>query len=271
MNLGLTDHVAFVAGASAGLGYAVAERLAHEGMQVALCSRSQKHIEGAAACIAEGMEQPDAEARLHPVVCDVTDPAAVDAAVTSTVERFGALHVLVPNAGGPPSGTASSFSLDDWQEALDLNLKSTISMCQAALPHLKDAAAETLARIVIVASVSAKQPIPTLALSNTARAGVLGYAKSLAAELGPTGITVNTVLPGYTKTARLDELAESKAAKTGQSRDAIEADWADANALDRLGRPDEFAAAVAFLASQWGGYITGTALPVDGGRSQHLL
>ena len=271
MDLGLTDHVAFVAGASAGLGYAVAERLAHEGMRVAFCSRSKERIEGAAACIAEGMEQPDAEQRLHPVVCDVTDTDAIHRAIGSTVERFGALHVLVPNAGGPPSGMASTFTLNEWQYALDLNLKSTIALCQAALPYLKESAANALARIVIVASVSAKQPIPTLALSNTTRAGVLGYAKSLAAEMGPTGLTVNTVLPGYTTTGRLDELAESKAAETGQSREAIEAEWADANALDRLGRPVEFAAAVAFLASQWGGYITGTALPVDGGRSQHLL
>jgi 3-oxoacyl-[acyl-carrier protein] reductase len=159
-----------------------------------------------------------------------------------------------------------------YRDALELNLMSTISLCDAALPHLRTAAEEDAhARIVMVTSVSAKQPIPTLALSNTARAGVQGYAKSLADELGPTGITVNTVLPGYTRTARLEDLAEEIQEETGQSYEEIEADWADQNALPRIGEPEEFAATVAFLASERAGYVTGVALPVDGGRSKHIL
>jgi 3-oxoacyl-[acyl-carrier protein] reductase len=162
--------------------------------------------------------------------------------------------------------------LSDYREAVELNLMSTISMCEAALPHLRTAAEEDdHARIIMVTSVSAKQPIPTLALSNTARAGVQGYAKSLADDVGPSGITVNTVLPGYTRTARLEDLADDIQEETGQSYDEIEADWADQNALPRIGEPEEFAATVTFLASARAGYVTGVAMPVDGGRSKHVL
>jgi len=270
MDFGLTDRTAFVAGASKGLGRAAALELAQEGAQVALCSRNEERICTAAEAIRTEAEVPDD--RVLPLVCDVTDEADVEAAIADTVDAFGGLHVLVTNAGGPPSGAATEVDLDAYREAVELNLMSTISLCDAALPHLRTAAEEDRhARIIMVTSVSAKQPIPTLALSNTARAGVQGYAKSLADDLGPTGITVNTVLPGYTRTARLDDLAESIQAETGQSYEEIEADWAGQNALPRIGEPDEFAAAVAFLASERAGYVTGVALPVDGGRSKHVL
>jgi 3-oxoacyl-[acyl-carrier protein] reductase len=164
------------------------------------------------------------------------------------------------------------MDLDAYREALELNLMSTVALCQHALPHLKEAAStDGHARVIMTTSVSAKQPIPTLALSNTARAGVQGYAKSLAEDLGPMGITVNTVLPGYTRTARLDDLADQIQSETGQSTDEIEADWAAQNALPRIGTPDEFAAAVAFLASARAASVTGVALPVDGGRTKGLL
>lgn len=270
MDLGLTDRIAFVAGASSGLGYAAARELLQEGARVALCSRSRDRITTAAAdlCDAAGV----AAARVLPLECDVTDAAQVGAALTQTVDTFGGLHVLVTNAGGPPSGAARAFDADAYREALELNLMSTIHLCDAALPHLERAAADDdHARIIMVTSVSAKQPIPTLALSNTARAGVQGYAKSLAADVGSAGITVNTVLPGYTRTARLDDLAASIQDETGQSKEDIEAAWAADNVLPRLGEPEEFAAAVAFLASARAAYVTGTAFPVDGGRSKHVL
>lgn len=270
MDLGLTDRVAFVAGASSGLGYAAALELARNGCSVAICSRSDDRITAAAEDIRQTADVPTH--RVLPVVCDVTDEAAVETAIATTVETLGGLHVLVTNAGGPPSGMAPDVDLAAYQDAVDLNLMSTISLCQHALPHLKEAAAtDDHARIIMVTSVSAKQPIPQLALSNTARAGVQGYAKSLAEALGPEAITVNTVLPGYTQTARLDELAERLMEQTGQTKDQIEADWASQNALPRLGDPEEFAAAVAFLASTHAGYITGVALPVDGGRTKGLL
>ena len=270
MDLGLTDRVAFVAGASKGLGRAAARALAEEGCKVALCSRNQERITAAARYICDKAGVPDE--RVMPLVCDVTDDASVEAAIDETVETFGALHVLVTNAGGPPSGTATAADPTDYREALELNLMSTISLCDAALPHLRAAAAQDdHARIIMTTSVSAKQPIPTLALSNTARAGVQGYAKSLAADVGEAGITVNTVLPGYTRTDRLKDLAADIQERTGQSYEEVEADWADQNVLPRIGEPEEFAAAVAFLASTHAGYVTGVAFPVDGGRGKHLL
>ena len=267
MDLGLTNRTAFVAGASKGLGRAAAHELAAEGCNVALCSRDEDRIRDAAAAIRE-----DTGAEVLPLVCDVTDTEQVESAIEQTVGAFDGLHVLVTNAGGPPSGAATDLDPSDYRDAVELNLMSTISLCDAALPHLRTAAEEDdHARIIMVTSVSSKQPIPTLALSNTARAGVQGYAKSLADDLGPTGITVNTVLPGYTRTQRLEDLADDIQDRTGQSRAEIEAGWADDNALPRIGEPDEFAAAVTFLAGARAGYVTGVALPVDGGRSKHLL
>ena len=267
MDLGLSNRTAFVAGASKGLGRAAARELAQEGCRVAICSRDEDRITSTAKDL-----QETTGTEVLPLVCDVTDEAQVEAAVAETVDTFGGLHVLVTNAGGPPSGAATEVEPSDYRDAVELNLMSTITLCDAALPHLRAAAEDDdHARIIMVTSISAKQPIPTLALSNTARAGVQGYAKSLADDLGPTGITVNTVLPGYTRTERLEDLAEDIQDRTGQSRAEIEADWADDNALPRIGEPEEFAATVAFLASARAGYVTGVAMPVDGGRSKHVL
>jgi 3-oxoacyl-[acyl-carrier protein] reductase len=271
MDLGLKDRVAFVSGGSSGLGLASAVELAREGCLVALCSREAARITRAASLVQEragvGPE------RLLPLACDVTEEAQVEAAVTRAAGHFGALHILVTNAGGPPSGTASEFRADQWRAALELNLLSTITLCLHALPHLRRAAAADggFARILMITSVSAKQPILTLALSNTARAGVQGFAKSLAEELGPEGITVNTLLPGYTRTERLQNLAASIHARTGRAHADIEGDWAQAAALKRIGEPEEFAAALTFLASARASYVTGVAFPVDGGRIKHLL
>ena len=270
MDLGLRDRTAFVAGASSGLGQAVALELAREGCRVAICSRNEDRITEAAEYVRT--EADVASDRVLPLVCDVTDDDAVAEAVQTTTDTFGSINVLVTNAGGPPSGTATEVDKADYRDAVELNLMSTISLCDNALPSLRTAAdEEDHARIIMVTSVSSKQPIPSLALSNTARAGVQGYAKSLAEDLGPSGITVNTVLPGYTRTARLDDLADDIQEETGQSYDEIEAEWAEQNALPRIGTPEEFAATVTFLASERAGYVTGVALPVDGGRSKHIL
>jgi len=267
MDLGVQDRVAFVAGASSGLGYAVAKQLAEEGAKVAIASRSQARIDAAAQQICAAVPR----ATVLPLACDVTDETVIADAIAKTVGTLGGLNILVTNAGGPPSGPLDSFDADAWRRALDLNLVSTINLCRHALPHLEAASENGLARILMVTSISAKQPIPGLALSNTARAGVQGYAKSLSEEVGPKGITVNTLLPGYTKTARLGELAERVQAQTGRSVEDIEAGWAEAAALKRLATPEEFASAAVFLASARASYITGTAMVVDGGRSKHLL
>jgi len=263
MDLGLSGKVAFVTGASAGLGFAVARALYNEGTHVAICGRDPERIKQAALAIG---------GNVLPICCDVTKEDQIQQAVNEVVSVFGKLHVLVTNAGGPPSGFINNFSSKDWQDALDLNLMSTINLCRYAIAPLKAAAEEDgHARVLMITSISAKQPIPNLYLSNVARAGVQGFAKSLSEELGPWGITVNTLLPGFTKTERLGALRQATEQQTGQSGEDIEANWASANALKRLGEPEEFAAAAVFLASKPAAYITGIALPVDGGRAKGLM
>lgn len=271
MNLGLRERAAFVAGASSGLGYAVARELAREGCRVAICSRSRERITRAASEIA--LDAAASEDDVFGIDCDVTNEVEVRDAIGRSADHFGGLNILVTNAGGPPAGFIDDLETDAWRGALDLNLMSTINMCRAALPHLREASrkADGLARILMITSISAKQPIPNLYLSNTARAGVQGFAKSLAEELGPAGITVNTILPGYTRTDRLQELAANLQQKSGKSIDEVESEWAEASALKRIADPEEFAAAAVFLVSMRASYVTGVAFPVDGGRSKHLL
>jgi 3-oxoacyl-[acyl-carrier protein] reductase len=271
MDAGLENRVAFVAGASSGLGRAAALALVQEGAQVAICSRDRSRIDRARQSILEEAEVGDD--RVLALVCDVTEESHIAKAMLETVTAFGGLNILVTNAGGPPTGYIDDFDAGDWRNALELNFMSTVNLCRHALPHLREAAeeADDLARIIMVTSISAKQPIPNLYLSNSSRAGVQGFAKSLAEEVGAEGITVNTVLPGYTRTARLENLADSIRAETGKTIEEVENEWADNNALNRLGTPEEFAAAVTFLASKPAAYITGVALPVDGGRSKSLL
>ncbi len=271
MDLGLQDRIALVTGASSGLGLAAATELAREGCRVAICSRSGDRIESAADLLAEraGVSRD----RVLPLVGDVSREEDVERTVARTAAHFGGLNILVTNAGGPPSGQVEDFDARAWHEALDLNLMSTINLCRHALPHLRRAAGppDGLARVIMITSLVAKQPIPTLYLSNVSRAGVQGFAKSLSEELGPDGITVNTVLPGYTRTARLADLSESLAKRTGRSVQEVEAGWAAGSALKRIGREDEFAASVLFLAGRSASYITGVALPVDGGAIKSLL
>ena len=271
MDLGLNDRVAFVAGASSGLGLAVARQLLAEGARVAICSRSSERIQAAAEGLAS--DAGSSADRILPLVCDVTDETSIADAVAQTVQHWGALNILVANAGGPPAGTVDDFDADDWRSALELNLMSTINLTRAALPHLRESAAgpNPLARILMITSLSAKQPVSGLYLSNVSRAGVQGFAKSLSEEIGPLGITVNTILPGYTRTDRLVHLSEALSERRGQTIPEVEAGWADLSALRRIGTESEFAAAAAFLVSQPASFITGVALPVDGGAIKSLL
>lgn len=271
MDLGIEGRIAFIAGASSGLGRAVAVALAGEGARVAICSRNKERIAAVADRVAQeaGVDRK----RILPLVCDVTKERDVDDAIEQTCAHFGGLHILVTNAGGPPAGYIDDLSLETWRAAIELNLVSTIQLCRAALPHLRAAAAadDPHASILMITSISAKRPIPSLYLSNATRAGVQGFAKTLSEELGPAGITVNTILPGYTRTKRLKELATHLASTSGTPVEEIEAGWAEKNALRRIGEPEEFAAAAAFLVSKRAAYITGTGFPVDGGWSKHVL
>jgi len=271
VDLGLKNRVAFIAGASSGLGRATARALLSEGCHVAICSRSSERIQCAAMDLARDTGVPDD--RVLPLVCDVTDEDMVRTAVGRAADHFGGLNILITNAGGPPTGTVLDFSAEDWRSALELNLMSTINLTRAALPFLKESAKadRPLARILMVTSISAKQPVAGLYLSNVSRAGVQGFAKSLSEEVGADGITVNTILPGYTRTDRLTHLSEALAERRSVSEEDIEAGWAGQAALKRIGREEEFAAAAAFLVSEPAAYITGVALPVDGGAIKSLL
>jgi 3-oxoacyl-[acyl-carrier protein] reductase len=270
MNLGIEGAVAFVAGASGGLGRAVARELLREGASVAICSRSEKRINEAAQLLRTDIDDPQ---RVLPVVCDVTDEAHIEAAMNKTISAFGSLNILVTNAGGPATGMIDDHAASDWRNALELNLMSTINLCRYALVHLRDAAAlkDGLARILMISSLAAKQPVAGLYLSNVSRAGVQGFAKSLSEEVGVDGITVNTILPGYTKTDRLTHLSESLNEQTGRSIESIEADWSKNSALKRIGTEDEFSAAAAFLVSRRASFITGISLTVDGGAVKGLF
>lgn len=263
MNLGLGGKVAFVAGASAGLGKATALELSREGALVAICGRDRARIEAAA----QEIEGASGVAVL-PIVADVTDEAQVQAAVAQTVERFGGLHVLVANAGGAPSGRFDELDNEMFRRAWELNFLSTVALIRAALPHLRAAA---WGRIIAITSVSVKQPVDNLLLSNSVRPGVVGLVRSLATQLAPQNITVNNVGPGYTRTERIEEILRSTSERDNISEAAAAARIVESIPMGRLGEPEELAAVIAFLASERASFVTGQTILVDGGSYRGLM
>ncbi|HLJ54959.1 MAG TPA: SDR family oxidoreductase [Chthonomonadaceae bacterium] len=262
MNLELKDRVALVAAASKGLGYATALGLAREGARVAICSRTRADIEAAAERI-EG----ETAAEVLPLVADVTSATDAGRIVEQTAAHFGALHILVPNSGGPPAGTFDRLTEADWQAGLDSTLYAAVRMIRGALPHMK---AANWGRIVVITSTSVRQPIPGLLLSNTFRAGIVGLLKTLSNEFAAYGITCNNVAPGSYDTDRLKHLHERNADAQGISFEAARQQAVEKIPARRLGRPDELASAVVFLASDAAAYITGQTLIVDGGQTVGL-
>ena len=262
MDLHLTGRVAAIAAASKGLGKAVAHELAAEGARIAICGRDPTRIRAAAADI-----QATTGAEVLPVIVDLTTRAGCEHFIAETIHHFGQLDILVANAGGPPSGPVETLSDEQWQQALELSLLSTTRLVYAALPYLRTS---DQGRVIAITSMSAKQPLDNLALSNAARAGVLGFIKSLANELGHTGITFNSVLPGWTRTERVEELLASLSQTRGVSREEAAAAITASIPARRMGQPEEFAAAVVFLASGRASFMNGVALVIDGGRSQGL-
>lgn len=257
MDLGFAGKVALVTGASRGLGKAVAEILALEGAAVALAARDRKTLESAAR---EVRDRSRAEVLFQPT--DVTREEEVSALVEAVMERFGKIDILVANAGGPPASRFETTELSDWRSGIDLSLLSTILLCRAVVPGMKE---RRSGRIVAVTSISVKQPVEGLILSNTARAGVVGFMKTLSNELGPFGIGANVVCPGYTRTDRLVDLASRLSQQEGVAPETIYARWTSQIPMGRLGDPSEFASVVAFLSSERASYVTGTCLQVDGG------
>jgi 3-oxoacyl-[acyl-carrier protein] reductase len=263
MDLGIKERVALVAASSRGLGKAIAQRLSQEGAKVVICARDEDRLLKTRDEIAAATGGV-----VKAIKADVTDKDQVSRLVKKTIDEFGKIDILVCNAGGPPSGTADTFTVTDYDQALELNLLSTINLCYEVMPFMKK---QRWGRIIYMTSVSAKQPIDNLILSNTSRAGVLGFSKSLSNQLAPFGITVNSVCPGYTRTERVDELARSfEESGKGTIKDFY-SNIEKAIPTGRLGTPEELAQAVAFLASEGAGYITGIALQVDGGYIKALF
>jgi 3-oxoacyl-[acyl-carrier protein] reductase len=257
MDLGLKDRVAIVAASSTGLGKAAALGLAREGAKLALCARTVQTLDETAAEI-----RAETGVEVFARATDVTSAAEVHAFVAAAHERFGRIDICVANSGGPPSKSFAETSIEDWRRSADLNLMSTVHLAKETLPLME---ARKWGRFIVVTSVSVKQPIDGLILSNSIRAGVSGLVKSLANEYGPYNILVNNVCPGFTGTARLLELSSALAAKQGVTPQEIEARWASQAPLRRIGQPEEFSNVVVFLASERSSFVTGTSIAVDGG------
>lgn len=257
MDLGLKDRIAIVAASSQGLGKAVAMALAREGAKLAVCSRRVDAIEAAADEIrrATGVE-------VLARAADVTRLDDVQRLVAETLEHFGRIDICVTNAGGPPSKTFAETTAQDWAAAVDLNLMSVVHFAREVLPVMRK---QRWGRLLTITSIAVKQPIDRLILSNSVRSAVSGLVKTLANEYGQDNVTVNNLCPGYTRTARLTELAGRLARSEGVALEQVEERWTHQIPLGRLAEPEEFANVVAFLASEKASYITGASVAVDGG------
>lgn len=248
MNLGIGGKRAAVAAASRGLGFGVAAALAAEGVHVAMCGRHRDTIEEAARHVG---------ADAVPLVADVAIPASAAAFVDAAITELGGVDILVTNAGGPPAGTFATTELEQYQTAIELNCLSVIAMCDVAVPAMQ---ARGWGRVVAITSIAVRQPIGELILSNTARAGVTGFLKTLAREVAADGVTVNSLQPGLHDTERVRDLY-------GGDTSTV----ADGVPVGTLGRADDFGAVAAFVCSERARFLTGAAIPVDGGTHAGLL
>jgi 3-oxoacyl-[acyl-carrier protein] reductase len=263
MDLGLRGKVAFVAASSKGLGRAIAEELAAEGASVALNAR------GTAALTA--VRDEIANAHGVDVVAfpgNLANADDVSRMSDKALSHFGRIDILVTNAGGPPSGAFEALGPDMWKSAVDLTLMSVVNLSRAMLPGMKE---RGWGRIINVTSIAVKQPVQGLMLSNSLRSAVTGFARTLANETAPFGVTVNNILPGYTRTERVTQLSAATAKREGLTPEDAVAKWESEIPMGGLGEPRELAALAAFLASDRAGYITGASIAVDGGWIRSLL
>jgi 3-oxoacyl-[acyl-carrier protein] reductase len=262
MDFGLNGKVALVAASSAGLGRAAAEALAAEGMKLVMCARREGPLHEAAEAVrALGAE-------VEAVSADLTEPGDVRRVTDAARDAFGPVDVLVTNTGGPPAGPFESHSPEAWDLAVRQNLFSVLNLVREVLPTMRE---RGWGRIINVTSIAVKQPSDNLILSNAVRAAVTGFARTLATETAMDGITVNNVMPGFTRTERLTELAQKRSEIKGIDPEEIWAGWHREIPMGRVGEPKELAALIAFLASEQAGYITAQSIAVDGGWIKSLL
>lgn len=263
MRLGIQGRSALVAASSRGLGRAVAEELAAEGADLTICARGHGALEEAREQLEEahGVD-------VRAVAADLSTAEGVRSVTEAALEAHGRVDILLTNTGGPPPGSFESQPVEAWQEAYRNNLESVVRLIRGVLPGMKE---RGWGRIINVTSIAVKQPVDGLILSNSLRAGVTGLAKTLSAEVAPHGITVNNVMPGYTRTDRVESLARETARDEGITPDQALGRWEEEIPAGRLAEPHEFAAMVAFLASERAAYVTGASIPVDGGWIRALI
>ena len=262
METGLRNRVALISGASQGLGKATAIAFAAEGTHLALSARNPAALEQLAVDLRKRFE-----VQVHVEACDARDRGATEEFVRSAHNLFDRIDVCVTNAGGPPARQFLETTQAEWEDAFALNLRSAVDFARAVIPHMQK---QQWGRIITISSITVKQPQPQLVLSNAIRAGIMGLVRSLANEFGKDGITANNVGPGYTATDRLIELAQRRSTATGKSTKEVEQAWIDQIPVGRLGKPEEIADAIVWLASEKASFITGQTILVDGGMYQGL-
>jgi len=263
MNLGIKDKTAIISASSKGLGKSCAEQLAAEGCNLTIFSRNQSNIKRAAKEIEQKYK-----VNVLPLKADASKLNDVKYVVESTIRKFGTVHILINNAGGPPFGYFEDFSTKNWQNALELNLLSVVNLTREVLPFMKK---QKWGRIINITSIAVKQPVDGLILSNTARTGVIGLAKTLSNEYASYNILINNVCPGRIMTDRIKELAEKRSKQAKKSIKAVIKEMESDIPLARIGKPEELSSMVAFLASEKASYITGNTIQIDGGLNKGLF
>lgn len=259
MDLGLKGKKAIVCASSKGLGFAVAKELAAEGCELVLCARNQEDLTRA---VAEMKQISGQGSTIHALAADLSDPTAVSEFAKKSINLLGGIDILINNIGGPPPSSAEATDLDGWRKGFDQIFLSAVMMTKAVLPKMKE---QSYGRIITITSLSVLEPIDHLVVSTAMRTAVTAFMKTLSKELAPFGVTANTVLPGIIHTDRIVNLRKAKASRDGTSLDVEMEKSAKAIPVGRLGRPDELAGLITFLASSRASYITGANIPVDGG------